>query len=263
MLNIGPQNHIHLRHFLIVLLLIVISGALHAQITISGTVLDNSKKNYVEGARVVSTGGMFSISDSMGRYSIIVHENDSIYFTYNNKPSQKFPVRNIATPNQFDISLRIPVQSKYSVLKEVIVFSKSFKQDSLENRQAYADVFDYKKPGLSTSIGPGGTVGADVNELINIFRFRRNKRLKAFQRRLEDQEQERYVNYRFSKTAVKRITSLADGELLDSFMLWYRPSYEFTAQCDELQFNQYVLNAFYDFKKLLKPVNASPAKKEE
>lgn len=249
-----------MRYLLTGLLLTLFSVASHAQIVISGTVLDNSKKNYVESARVESTSGMFCMTDSLGHYTIIVHENDSLFFTYNNKPTQKFPVKNITTPNQFDISLRIPVQSRYNVLKEVIVYSKSFKQDSLENRQTYADVFDYKKPGVSTSIGPGGTVGADVNELINIFRFKRNKRLKAFQLRLEEQEKEKYINYRFNKIAVKRVTGLADAAL-DTFMVWYRPTYEFAALSDEVQFNQYLLNASYLYKK--KGYAASPARKTD
>jgi hypothetical protein len=248
-----------LRYLLTALLLTLGARSLQAQIVISGTVLDNTKKNYVEAARVVSTGGMFSMTDSLGQYSITVHENDSIYITYNNKSTQKFAVRAITNPNQFDISLRIPIQSRYNVLKEVIVYSKSHREDSLENRQSYADVFEYKKPGLSTSIGPGGTVGADVDELINVFRFRRNKRLKAFQRRLEDDEQDKYISYRFNKITVRRITGLVEAQL-DTFMVWYRPTYEFTALADEVQFNQFILNASYQFKTLM---SSSPAKKPD
>lgn len=231
----------------------------HAQLTICGVVFDSSKINYVENVRVVSTGGMFSMTDSMGRYSIMAGENDSLIFYYNNKPTQKFMVRSIPDPQHFNISLRINIKGKYHVLNEVVIFSKSYKQDSAENRQAYADIFDYKKPGLSTSITPGGGVGADVDELINIFRFKRNKRLKSFQHRLETQEQEKYVSYRFNKLLVKRITQL-DGTLLDTFLVWYRPGYEFTRNSDELVFNQYILNAFYQFQKIM---NISPAKKEE
>lgn len=248
-----------MRYLFTFCLLLFCTGVLQAQLTISGKMLDKGKINYVEGARVVSTGGMFGFTDSLGHYSIMVHENDSIYFTYNNKPTQKFPVSAITNPNEFDISLHIAVQSKYNSLKEVIVYAKSYKQDSLENRQEYADVFEYKKPGLSTSVVPGGGVGADVNELINIFRFKRNKRLKAFRTRLEDQEQEKYVNYRFSKITVKRITNL-EGSALDTFLVWYRPSYDFAANSSELQFTQYILNASYQYKKL---TGAPPAKKED
>ena len=249
----------HLRYILAFLFTFPVISSVKAQVTVSGTVFDSSKINYVENVRVVSTGGLFAITDSLGKYSILTGETDSLLFYYNNKPTQKFSVKAIPDPSRFDISLRINVKGKYHVLNEVIIFSKSHKQDSLENRQAYADIFDYKKPGLSTSVAPGGGVGADLDELINIFRFKRNKRLKAFQQRLEIQEQEKYVDYRFNKVKVKRMTGLS-GQLLDSFMVWYRPRYEFARDSDELVFNQYILNAFYQFRKLM---NVPPAKKEE
>lgn len=234
--------------FLLFILYAFLSTTAVAQVTVSGSVLDKSRVNLVEHVRVVSSGGMFAMTDSMGRYSILVMPQDSIYFVYNNKPTQKFAVGKIANINQFDVSIHLNVISKYSMLKEVVVYSKTFRQDSLENRQTYADVFEYKKPGLSTSVAPGGAVGADINELINLFRFKRNKRLKAFQNRLEAQEEERYVNYRFNKIFVSRITGLKSPEL-DSFIVWYRPSYEFAAAANELVFNQYILNAYYQFKK--------------
>ena len=71
------------------------ASQLRAQFTVSGTVLDKSKINRVENVRVVSTGGMFSITDSMGRYNILVKPGDSLTFIYNNKPTQKFPVNTL------------------------------------------------------------------------------------------------------------------------------------------------------------------------
>jgi hypothetical protein len=259
LLNITIKTFLYLRLF-IILLAAFLSPAvtLRAQVTVSGTVLDISKLNYVENVRVTSTGGRATVTDSLGRYKIMVNEEDSLSFIYNNKPTQKFAVRAIPNPYQFDISLRIPVKSKYSVLKEVVIYAKSYKQDSIQNRQDYADVFNYKKPGVSTSITPGGGVGADINELINIFRFKRNKRLKAFQRRLEDQEKEHYISSRFNRTMITRITGLTDTPL-DTFMVWYRPPYDFTQQADETMFNQYVLNAYYQFRKIY----TVPAKKED
>ena len=238
-----------MRFFTLILLYCLSSLGASAQLTISGTVFDISKLNFVEHVKVMSTGGMYAYTDSMGRYSILVNENDSLSFVYTDKPTQKFAVKTIPNTSQFDISLRIPVKSRYQLLKEVVVYSKTYREDSLENRETYRDVFGYSKPGLSTSITPDGGVGADVDELINIFRFKRNKRLHKFQQRLEEQEQDKYVNFRFNKIFVKRVTGL-DGNALDSFMRWYRPGYEFTANSSEIVFNQYVLNAFYQFKKL-------------
>lgn len=231
-----------------------------AQLLVSGTVFDSSKRNYVENVTVQSTGGKSVLTDSMGRYKIIVAENDSLSFTYQNKPTQKFAVKEIADLNQFDISLRVRVKGGYSTLKEVMIFARSHRQDSMENRAIYGDVYNFRKPTIRTSVSPSGAVGADVNEIINIFRFQRNKRLKAFQARLEQQEQDKFVSYRFNKNFVRRITQLQGAEL-DSFMVRYLPSYEFASTADEVTFNKYILNSSYAYKIALLKQEAAKTKK--
>lgn len=238
-----------LLRFIFLLVLIISWQATKAQQILSGRVFDKSKITFVENARVISTGGNMALTDSMGRYSIAVKNSDSVFFVYDNKPTQKFAINSISNFDNFNISLHIYVNSKYSLLKEVVVHSKTFRQDSLENRQQYSKVFNFQKPGLVSGTGVDGTVGFDANEIINVFRFRRNKRLKAFQRRLEKEEEEKYIDYRFSKLFVSRITGL-QPPALDSFLVKYRPTYEFTSQSSLIEFNQYVLDASYQFKKL-------------
>ncbi|HEX2682987.1 MAG TPA: hypothetical protein VHL77_03605 [Ferruginibacter sp.] len=223
------------------------AGNAFAQLSVSGTVFDSTKRNYVKHVRVETTQGKFTQTDSMGRYKIAVTENDSLSFIYQNKPTQKFAVKDIADLTQFDISLRVHVKGGYSTLKEVILYAKSYRQDSIENRITYEDVYNYRKPTIRTSISPSGAVGADINEIINMFRFRRNKRLNAFQARLEQQEQDKFVSYRFNKTFVGRITQLKGAEL-DGFMIRYLPTYEFASTADEVTFNNYILRSSYAYK---------------
>ena len=232
---------------LLLFLFIAAGNQLHAQLTVTGTVFDSSKRNYVENVQVQSTSGKFTRTDSMGNYKIAVTEKDSLTFIYQNKPTQKFAVKDIASLTQFDISLGVTVKGGYKTLKEVIIFARSYREDSMENRQTYSDVYNYRKPTIKTSISPGGAVGADVNEIINMFRFKRNKHLRLFQARLEQQEQDHFVSYRFNKNFVRRITGLQGAEL-DSFMLRYLPTYEFASTADEVTFNKYVLNSSYAFK---------------
>ena len=222
-----------------------------AQVTVKGQVFDKSKLNPVESVKVFLNDSLIGLTDSLGRYEIPLLITDSFYFEYQQKPTQKFTLAQVVNPSKLDISLRVSVPSKYTALKEVTVYAKSYRQDSMENRKEYADIFDYKKPGLSTSIGPDGTAGADINELINIFRFKRNKRIKKFQQRLEITEQEKYINFRFNKIFIRRTTNL-ETPMLDTFMLWYRPTYDFVAAASEVQMTQYVLLAFEQFKKIVK-----------
>lgn len=239
----------------------IATGELQAQLTVTGTVFDSSKRNYVENVRVESTGGKYTATDSMGNYKISVAGNDSLTFIYRNKPTQKFVVKDIPNLMQFDISLGVTVKGGYRTLKEVVIFARSYQEDSMENRQTYADAFNYRKPTIRTSVSPGGAVGADVNEIINMFRFKRNKRLKAFQARVEQQEQDNFVSYRFNRNFVRRITQLQGAEL-DTFMIRYMPSYEFAIMADEITFNKFILNSSYAFKIELLRKAGTEAKKE-
>lgn len=238
-----------LKTYCCILLFWVLTGVAKGQFAISGTVYDSSKVVPVKDVVVKSTGGTTSITDSTGHYDITATDKDSLTFIYHNKPTPRFAVKQIENIGSFDISLHIRVTEKFRTLKEVRVFSKSFKQDSVANREEYAKIFNYQRPGIKTSSSDySGTPGLDLDEFINIFRFKRNKQIKHLQNRLLDQEQENYINYRFNKVLVKRITHL-DGNNLDSFMVRYRPDFTFTQTTSTVNFYQYILNASYQFKK--------------
>jgi hypothetical protein len=236
-----------LKILLPLLFFIAVTNQLHAQLTVTGTVFDSSKRNYVENVRVESSNRNYTRTDSMGRYKIAVAEKDSLTFIYQNKPTQKFAVKEIPDLTQFDISLGVTVKGGYRTLKEVVVFARNYREDSMENRQTYADVYNYRKPTIRTSVSPGGAVGADLGEIINMFRFKRNRHMRTFQARLEQQEQDHFVSYRFNKNFVRRITQLQGAEL-DTFMIRYLPTYEFASTADEITFNKYILNSSYAFK---------------
>ncbi len=261
--NIAAHKLINLyqffKHYCLLLLLIATAGNALGQLTISGTVYDSSRVIPVKGVTVKSTGGKFTATDSLGHYDIAATDNDSLTFVYLNKPTPKFAVKQIENIGSFDISLHVKVNEKFKMLKEVRVFSKSYKEDSIANREEYKKIFGYQRPGIqTTSSGYSGTPGLDLDEFINIFRFRRNKQLKHMQTRLLDQEQEHYVTYRFNKPLVKRITHL-EGSNLDTFMVKYRPDFAFVQSSSTAVFYQYILNSSYQFRSEL---IGAPAKKE-
>lgn len=227
---------------------LLMAKAVNAQVMVSGRVYDSTKLYVVPGVVVKSTGGGSTMTDSLGAYHINTSESDSISFYYANKPTQKFPVKSISNYNDFDISLQVRVLVKYKLLKEVKVFTKSYKQDSASNRVTYSKVFQYQNPTLRSSSTPGTPPGLDINELINIFRFRKNRQNLAFQNRLIAEEEEKYVNYKFNSTLLKRVTGLS-GPALDKYKLMYRPSYEFLITTSELAFYEYILNSADKFKR--------------
>lgn len=205
-----------------------------------GTVFDSSHRYRIEAVTVVSTGGKMTMTDSLGQYKITVDEKDSIWFSYLGKPTPKYPVLKIVDVTQFDIALRL----KSDVMKEVIVRNRSYRQDSIQNRRDYAKVFDFHRPNVAslTNIGPTGA-GIDLDELIRVFQFRKNKSMEKFKERLEEQERQKFIDHRFNKALVRRLTKL-DGSNLDVFMLKFRPSYVFTLTASEYDFQMYIKRCF-------------------
>ena len=240
------------KRILYIALLIVafIAGltATHAQLyKVRGFVYDSSRNYPLEAVSVLSTSGHGTITNADGFYEIEVTEADSIWFSYLNKPTVKFPVLKMVTPLSFDISLQVNVPT----LKEVKVRPKYYKQDSIQNRLDYAKIFNYQKPKLKPTISGTG-VGFDLDEIINMFRFQRNRSMASFQRRLLLDEQDKFIDHRFNKALVRRLT-LLEGEELDSFMRLYRPSYTFTKVAGEYDFQYYIKTAFFRFRRGLTP----------
>ncbi len=208
----------------------------------------------MEGVSVLSTSGKGTVTNSKGYYEIEVTEKDSIWFSYLTKPTIRFPVMKITNQLAFDISLQVNVP----ILKEVRIRPPNYKLDSIRNREDYAKIFNYQKPKLKTELTPNGFgagVGFDLDEIINMFRFKRNRSMLAFQKRLLAEEQDKFVDHRFSKSLVRRLTKLTGPEL-DSFILVYRPSYLFAQLASDYDFQKYIKDAYARFKKGLSPAAA-------
>lgn len=210
-------------------------------------VYDSSRNYPLEAVSVLSTSGKGTVTNADGFYEIEVTEKDSIWFSYLNKPTVKFPVLKIVNTMSFDISLHVNVP----VLREVKIRPRNYRQDSIQNRIDYAKVFNYQKPKLKPSVTSSG-VGFDLDEIINMFRFRRNRSMASFQQRLLMEEEDKYIDYRFNKALVRRLTLLESPEL-DSFMQLYRPSYTFTKMAGDYEFQYYIKTAFFRYKNGLLP----------
>lgn len=232
--------------FFLLFSLLILKTGLSQLTTVSGTVYDISKKTPVEFVSVLSTSGKGIITDSLGNYSLSLSDKDSLYFSYLNKPTPKYPVKDIQNPGAFNIS----IQRKIKELPAVFVRQRNYYLDSLQNRLDYEKIFNFKKPGLQTSMNPLGSnmaVGLDLDEFINMFKFKKNKRMLAFQKRLQQDEKEKFVNHRFNKGLVKKLTGLNSPEI-DSFMVEFRPTFDIAAQTNDLEFGQFIIEAFKYYK---------------
>lgn len=211
-----------------------------------GHVLDSSRTIPIEAVTVQSTSGNMTVTDSTGAYTILVSEKDSIWFSYLGKPTPKYPVLKIADVNQFDLALHL----KPNVMREVRIRTRNYKEDSIQNRRDYAKAFNFQRPSLGTMTSISGAgVGFDVQEIIRLFQFRKNKSMERFRERLEQEERDKFIDRRFSRGLVKRLTGIEKEEELADFMQKYRPTIEFTESTSDYEFQYFIKIAYQEYKK--------------
>jgi hypothetical protein len=224
-----------------------IAGFSQIQVQVKGKVFDMTQQVPLVSVSVLSTGGTGTATDSLGRYSIFVRETDSIWFSYLGKGTPKYPVSSIPNQQNFEISLHVNVTE----LKTIMVKQRNYHLDSIANREEYAKAFNFRKPGLGivTPTGPGAAVGVDLDQLIDIFNVKKNRRMAQFRDRLMQEEKEKFIEHRFSRALVIRLTQLRGAEL-DTFMVRYKPDLIFTENSTDYEFQDYIKKSFQKYQKL-------------
>jgi hypothetical protein len=217
-------------------MLVLASPVVFGQVEIKGTVYDRSQFYTLPGVSVQGTSGAGTMTDSLGRYHIRLMPGDSLYFSYLGKFTSKFPVKDIPSGYPFDMSLQVGIDT----LPSVFVRPRDFRQDSLANREEYRRAFDYSTNYINNmKMSQRGTMGMGFN-LDLLFDAKKNRQMLSLQKRLEEEERDNYIDHRFSRALVRRITGL-ESPALDSFMRMYRPSYELIQSCEtEYQYYKYI-----------------------
>nr|WP_262898100.1 carboxypeptidase-like regulatory domain-containing protein [Niastella soli] len=237
-----------LKRYIILFLLVFgsLTGFSQLQVQVKGKVFDMTQQVPLVSVSVISTGGTGTMTDSLGRYTIYVKESDSISFSYLGKGTPKYPVSAIPNQQNFEISLHVNVTE----LKPIMVKQRNYHLDSIANRQEYAKAFNYKKPGLGI-VHPNtqnAAVGVDLDQLVDVFNFKKNRRMAAFRDRLVEEEKEKYIDHRFSRALVIRLTQLRGAEL-DTFMVRYRPDLVLVETATDYELQSYIKQCYEKYMK--------------
>ncbi len=232
-----------LRHIIILLGLALSYDAASAQVEIKGTVSDRTMGSGLQGVSVMSTSGAGTISDSVGHYSLTIGEKDSIFFSYLGKRTPHIPIKDIPSVLHYDVMLDVDVES----LPPVFVAANSYHEDSLERRKEFANIFDFEGGGPMNNMSTRGRgMGAGFD--LDFFAKKTvNHSRESVQRYFEEDERQRYVDFKFSKLLVKKITGL-ESPVLEIFMKDYRPSYDYIKSFDsEYELDKYIKDSYKFF----------------
>jgi hypothetical protein len=216
-----------------------------AQIKLKGRVYDNHGVFPIEAVSVLTGSGKGAITDSTGYYEIFIMKNDSVWFSYLNKSTQKFAVNDITNFDAFNISLQVSIQ----VLQEVRVAGSNYRLDSINNRIEYKKVFNYQKPSFHSIVKSISLTGViiDLDELIRLFQFRKTRNMLTFKHRLLDQEQQKFIERKFNKKVIKQTIDIPD-ENIPEFILLYTPKYEFVLSATEYAIKYYIKECYEKYK---------------
>jgi hypothetical protein len=206
------------------------------------------KKNSTEFLVSVSihniTEQRYDLSEEDGSYKIQAMPGDHISFSSVGYRADTITVTASLLTAACPIYLDIRPQELQAV--RVGEFT-NYQLDSMDRRKEYAWIYDHE----NTPHVARDRQGADgVGVTMNIFR---NTSSAAKQRihlgkRLEKEEEDYYVDSRYNKDYVAKITHLK-GDSLKQFMQRYRPSYDYCRKAATVDILVYISDSYKQFMK--------------
>jgi len=233
------------------LLLAGLQPVLAQQVKLTGMVVDADTKNGLPAVTIINkrtqTG---TISNETGRFFIEAMPGDTIEFSM-----LSYYKKNIVTPTE-PTNINVYLPKRIFGLQQINVRGKNYHQDSLAIRDEYGKYFNYKKPGALDVLK---TLPANpVTALSYLVPSKTRKRKEQFHEQLLYWEKEKFIDYRYSPELVQKMTKLESPEL-DSFMLHYRPGYNFIQNATDYDLLLYIKQTFEQYKQ----EKGLPPKQEE
>ena len=224
-------------------LLFAIPGS--AQRYLTGKVF---KKNSAEVLQSVSihniTEQRYDLSEEDGSYRIQAVPGDHIAFSSVGYKADTITVTASLLTADCPISLDVRAQTLQAV--RVGEFS-NYQLDSMDRRKEYEWVYDHDN---SPKVARDRQGSDGVGVTFNVFRNSSSaaKQRISLKKRLEKEEEDYYVDSRYNKDYVTKITHLK-GDSLKEFMQRYRPSYEYCRKAANVDILIYINDSYKQYMK--------------
>ena len=221
----------------------------HAQM-ISGRVVADSNNHPV--IATITAALHQTSSNANGEFSIGTSgPGDTIKIFAIGFKSFNFPVKNWRGDN---IIIRLKPLSL--MLGGVVIGARrDHKKDSIKNRREFERVFNYTPPKFTDMLTsspaqanvPFAFVNIDLGVLVGIL-TRKNSPTYKLKKELLRDEQADYINTRYNRLLVIRITHL-QGDSLDKFMDKYYPAIDWVKKTSDYDMGQYIKAKAIEFRK--------------
>jgi hypothetical protein len=190
------------------------------------------------------TGNRYDMSEEDGSYRIQAAPGDHISFSSVGYRADTITITASLLTASYPVYLDVRPQTLQAV--RVGEFS-NYQLDSMDRRKEYAWVYDHDNtPHIARD-----RQGADgVGVTMNIFRktSTADKQRIHLEKRLEKEEEDYYVDSRYNKDYVTKITHLK-GDSLKQFMQRYRPSYDYCRKAANVDILVYINDSYKQYMK--------------
>ncbi len=210
---------------------------------IKGTVIDSETAQPINSVNITrNDNSVVSVTNNDGYFEFFLNgppsNTDTIVFSRIGFAKAKLTTLALKTVSNIKLE---PISK---TLDDVVINAKK-SNDSLKTRKEYQEDFEYKKAKVTDAIG---FLSLNVDILYNSL-SKQNKRKDKFRKILISDEQEDYVDRRFSQSLVSKTTGL-DGETLKQFKGMYRPTYNVLVKFSDYDLVTYIKNCFQKFQQV-------------
>jgi hypothetical protein len=191
------------------------------------------------------TQNRYDLSDEDGSYRIPAAPGDHIAFSSVGYRADTLTITASLLTANCPIYLDVRPQTLTAV--RVGEFN-NYQLDSMDRRKEYAWVYDH---GNTPHIAPDRQGADGVGVTMNIFRKSGSaaKQRIHLEKRLEKEEEDYYIDFRYNKDYVTKITHLK-GDSLKQFMQKYRPSYDYCRKAANVDILVYINDSYKQFMKV-------------
>jgi hypothetical protein len=189
------------------------------------------------------SGNHFDQSDMGGNYRVSVRPGDTVIFSYTGYRPDTVRVDAMILADRYEVYLTPDVRQLTTIRLGDL---NAYQVDSMQRREDYSMFYESKPtPVIENHNVYDGGFGLRFHPF-SYFDKKAVQRRKL-KKRLDQEEKDDYINYKFSRTFVTRLTGL-DGDSLELFMDRYRPSYDFCRKASQQDMLLYVNDRFKDFE---------------
>jgi hypothetical protein len=227
--------------------LLLLSAFAHtgfAQQVLTGKIVRKESTEIIPGVNVYNLSQKKrNISDMGGNYKIVAAPGDTIIFS----SAGYLPDSLVVQYSMFAKDRRISLLPNVTTLAGVTVTDLGIYQaDSANRHNDYAFLLDKKHPvKLMNEKREGDAPGFNFSPIGYFSKKEKDKR--RLKKRLAQQEEDHFIDYKFPASRVAQLTGLK-GEALRQFMIRYRPSYKFCRKASNQDMFQYINEKFKLFR---------------